>query len=106
MQFERLNAPHIRSTASVPRIMLQVLLALVPAAVAHVWFFGPGFLFNLIIATGFCVASEAAMMAARGRPPEDVTAIAIETGIQNTGVSIFILWFTLDHPLGDMAGNT
>ncbi len=71
MQFERLNAPHIRSTASVPRIMLQVLLALVPAAVAHIWFFGPGFLFNLIVATAFCVASEAAMMAARGRPPED-----------------------------------
>ncbi|MDJ0758070.1 MAG: RnfABCDGE type electron transport complex subunit D [Woeseiaceae bacterium] len=71
MQFERLNAPHIRSTSSVPRIMLQVLLALVPAAIAHVWFFGPGFLFNLIIATGFCVASEAAMMVARGRPPED-----------------------------------
>lgn len=36
------------------------------------------------------------------RPMEDVIAIAIETGIQNTGMSIFILWFTLDHPLGDM----
>jgi len=37
------------------------------------------------------------------RPVEDVIAIAIETGIQNTGMSIFILWLTLDHPLGDMA---
>jgi len=36
------------------------------------------------------------------RPPEDVIAIAIETGVQNTGMSIFILWFTLDQPLGDM----
>merc|ERR1712241_686671 len=36
------------------------------------------------------------------RPMEDVIAIAIETGVQNTGMSIFILWFTLDHPLGDM----
>ncbi len=36
---------------------------------------------------------------------EDVTAIAIETGVQNTGMSIFILWFTLDHPLGDIAGE-
>ena len=39
------------------------------------------------------------------RPTEDVIAIAIETGIQNTGMSIFILWLTLDHPLGDMAGK-
>merc|ERR1712154_358288 len=36
------------------------------------------------------------------RPMEDVIAIAIETGVQNTGMSIFILWFTLDQPLGDM----
>ena len=39
------------------------------------------------------------------RPMEDVIAIAIETGVQNTGMSIFILWFTLDHPLGDMTGK-
>jgi len=39
-----------------------------------------------------------------GRNVADVTAIAIETGVQNTGISIFILWFTLKHPLGDMAG--
>ncbi len=38
------------------------------------------------------------------RPIEDVIAIAIETGVQNTGMSIFILWFTLDHPLGDLTG--
>ncbi len=46
-------------------------------------------------------------MAARlcRRPVEDVIAIAIETGIQNTGVSIFILWFTLDQPAGDLTGN-
>eukprot|EP00096_Caligus_rogercresseyi_P010608 TRINITY_DN3936_c0_g1_i1.p1 TRINITY_DN3936_c0_g1~~TRINITY_DN3936_c0_g1_i1.p1 ORF type:complete len:499 (+),score=164.91 TRINITY_DN3936_c0_g1_i1:100-1596(+) len=37
------------------------------------------------------------------RKMEDKIAIAIETGIQNTGVSIFILWFTLERPLGDLA---
>merc|ERR1712141_282545 len=36
------------------------------------------------------------------RPAEDVIAIAIETGIQNTGISIFILWGTLPQPLADM----
>ena len=38
------------------------------------------------------------------RPAEDIIAIAIETGVQNTGMSIFILWFTLDQPAGDMTG--
>ena len=39
------------------------------------------------------------------RPAEDVIAIAIETGVQNTGMAIFILWFTLDQPMGDMTGK-
>ena len=39
------------------------------------------------------------------RPAEDVIAIAIETGIQNTGISIFILWGTLPQPLADMTGT-
>jgi len=39
---------------------------------------------------------------ALNQPRNDIIAIAIETGIQNTGMSIFILWFTLDHPLGDI----
>jgi len=34
---------------------------------------------------------------------KDIIAIAIETGIQNTGMAIFMLWFTLDHPAGDLA---
>ena len=34
------------------------------------------------------------------RERKDIIAIAIETGIQNTGMAIFMLWFTLDHPAG------
>merc|ERR1712079_259277 len=37
------------------------------------------------------------------RDRRDIIAIAIETGIQNTGMAIFMLWFTLDHPAGDLA---
>jgi len=33
----------------------------------------------------------------------DIIAIAIETGVQNTGMAIFMLWFTLEHPAGDLA---
>lgn len=36
------------------------------------------------------------------QPPGDVLAIAIETGIQNTGISIFLLRFTLPQPEGDL----
>ena len=50
-------------------MMLQVLVALIPAALAHVWYFGPGFLFNLVVASIFCVGSEALMMKVRGRNP-------------------------------------
>ena len=58
MEFERLEAPYLAPTANVARIMQQVLLALVPAAVAHVWFFGPGLVFNLIVAAAACVGGE------------------------------------------------
>lgn len=36
------------------------------------------------------------------QPQADIKAIAIETGIQNTGVAIFLLRFSLDPPAGDL----
>ena len=51
--------------------MLHVLLALVPAALAYVWYFGFGFVFNLLIAAIFCVGGEAAMLRLRGRRYEE-----------------------------------
>ncbi len=70
MEFERREAPYLTPTNSVPAVMLQVLLALVPAALAHIWFFGPGFLFNLVIAAAFCLGGEAVMLQLRGRSVE------------------------------------
>lgn len=49
-----------------------------------------GFLFGLVIAK-LCKQSQA-----------DVRAIAIETGVQNTGVAIFLLRFTLEPPSDDL----
>lgn len=69
MEFVRREAPYIAPSASVASMMLQVLLALIPAALAHVWYFGPGFLFNLVVASAFSVAGEALMTRARGRAP-------------------------------------
>lgn len=36
------------------------------------------------------------------RPPKDCLAIALETGIQNTGISIFLLRFSLPQPEADL----
>ena len=69
MEFTREEAPYLRPSVDVASIMLQVLLALVPAALAHVWYFGPGLLLNLFVATAFCVGGEALVMRMRGRDP-------------------------------------
>jgi electron transport complex protein RnfD len=79
MEFERREAPYLAPSGRVSSMMLQVLLALVPAALAHVWFFGPGFIFNFLVASIFCVAGEATMVQLRGRDPavalEDLSAL-------------------------------
>ncbi|MCC5861110.1 MAG: RnfABCDGE type electron transport complex subunit D [Gammaproteobacteria bacterium] len=68
MRFETAAAPHLPVQASVPRLMRRVLWALAPAAAAHLWFFGPGLAFNLIVAVVTALAAEALMLRLRGRP--------------------------------------
>jgi electron transport complex protein RnfD len=51
-------------------VMRQVLYALVPAALAHVWYFGPGFILNFAVAAVFCVGGEAFMLRVRDKPVE------------------------------------
>ena len=70
MEFARRESPYWSARVAVPALMLQVLVALVPAAVAHVWFFGPGFIFNLLVASLFALGSEYVMMRLRKRSPE------------------------------------
>lgn len=70
MKFERRDGPYWTPQTSVASMMLQVLAALVPAALAHVWYFGPGFIFNLLVAGIFAIVGEAFVMWVRGRPPE------------------------------------
>lgn len=69
MEFERREAPYLSPVAKVPAMMQTVLLALVPGALLHVWYFGPGLIINLIVAALFCTGGEAAMQWARGRDP-------------------------------------
>lgn len=62
------GAPHLPPITTVGAVMRQVLYALVPGVVAHVWFFGPGILFQIALAAGFALALEAAMLRLRRVP--------------------------------------
>ncbi|WP_223787045.1 RnfABCDGE type electron transport complex subunit D [Marinicella meishanensis] len=46
------GAPHLPSRISVQRVMRWVCLALVPATLAHLYYFGLGILIQMILATG------------------------------------------------------
>jgi Na+-translocating ferredoxin:NAD+ oxidoreductase subunit D len=74
MEYRVTPAPHVKPGDSVPRMMLRVLLTLIPAAGAHVWFFGFGLLINFVIAAAFAFASEALMLRLRGRPVKPALA--------------------------------
>ena len=60
--------PYLSQNISVQRIMLQVLLALLPAVAAYVWLIGPIVLVQLLIASLAALLAEAAMLRLRGKP--------------------------------------
>ncbi|MEM9303125.1 MAG: RnfABCDGE type electron transport complex subunit D [Pseudomonadota bacterium] len=66
--FDVADAPHVPAPTSVRRVMGDVLIALVPGAVAHVWFFGPAVLVQLALATLVASVFEALLLWLRGRP--------------------------------------
>jgi electron transport complex protein RnfD len=67
MRFDTSPAPHVIAGYTVPRVMFQVLFALLPAAIAHVALFGPGLLLQLSVACVTALAAEAAALRWRGR---------------------------------------
>jgi Na+-translocating ferredoxin:NAD+ oxidoreductase subunit D len=68
VKFESTAPPHVRPATSVTRVMGEVLIALLPATAAWVWFFGPGLLFNMLVATAVALVCEAGALALRRRP--------------------------------------
>ncbi len=68
MRFSPATPPHLRPAKNVTRVMGDVLLALVPATIAYVWYFGPGLIINMAVAAAVAVAAEAAILSLRGRP--------------------------------------
>jgi electron transport complex protein RnfD len=68
MRFGISPAPHVKPATSVSKVMLQVLLALVPATLAYIWYFGWGIIIQMAIGIIFALAAEALMLLWRDRP--------------------------------------
>ncbi len=62
MLFNKTPSPHIKTNINVQTMMFQVIYALIPGALASIYFFGWGVLFNLITAITVCLGSEALML--------------------------------------------
>lgn len=67
MLFNRTPSPHIKENISVHDMMFMVMYALVPGALASMYFFGWGVLFNLLIAISVCLLTEAIILKIRNR---------------------------------------
>jgi len=75
------SSPHIRSGESTQRIMLDVIIALMPALFAGVFYFGFRALTLTVTAVVFAVAAEAVMQKIMGKPITVKDLSAAVTGI-------------------------
>jgi electron transport complex protein RnfD len=67
-RFATAGAPHLGPDLTVTTVMARVIIALVPGTALYAWWFGPGILVHMALATATALAVEAACVAARGRP--------------------------------------
>jgi electron transport complex protein RnfD len=68
MALPRITSPHATGSNRTQQVMLQVLLATLPAVLALTWLYGIGTLVNLLLAGGMALGFEAAILALRKRP--------------------------------------
>ena len=68
MKLPNISSPHTTRPFSTSNVMLNVLMALIPGIIALTYFFGPGHLIQVLIASTVALASEAAVMKLRKRP--------------------------------------
>ncbi|MFW2440564.1 MAG: electron transport complex subunit RsxD [Arenicellales bacterium] len=61
-------SPHTPAQASVSRLMLNVMLALIPGIVVYIIYFGWGVLVNIVLASIFALLAEGLVLAIRQRP--------------------------------------
>jgi electron transport complex protein RnfD len=66
--FDTGSAPHFPPHTTVAGVMRQVLYALLPGVLAHVWYFGPGIVVQILLSITFAIVFEALMLKARRQP--------------------------------------
>lgn len=74
-------APHIRSNDTVQKIMLDVIIALVPAMIASVYFFGMRSILLILTCVVACVATEYVTQSALKKTVQIKDLSAVVTGI-------------------------
>ncbi len=79
--FKVSSSPHIRSGETTQRIMLDVIIALMPALFAGVFYFGFKALTLTVTAVVFAVAAEVVMQKIMGKPVTVNDLSAVVTGI-------------------------
>lgn len=70
MALPRISSPHVSGANRTQKVMLQVLAALAPGALALIALYGVGTLFNLLWCSAVALGSEALMLRLRQRPIE------------------------------------
>ncbi len=62
------SSPHLSSSADESRIMIYVIISLLPAAAAGIWFFGAPALRVILYSLVFCILAEAVWCFIAGKP--------------------------------------
>lgn len=75
------SSPHFLDTESIPKIMHSVVMALLPATAASVYFFGWRALLLIIVCVAACLGTEYAFQRARKKPIKIYDGSAIITGM-------------------------
>ncbi len=75
------SSPHLRSEVTVQKIMLDVIIALIPASLMGIYFFGMRALILLAVSTLTAVASEVVFQKIRKKPDTSRDLSAVVTGI-------------------------
>jgi len=90
------SSPHIRSGESTKRIMIDVVIALLPALVAGIYFFGLKALWLTMVSVGFAVATEVVMQKIMKKPVTINDFSAVVTGILLAfNVPVTLPWWML-----------
>ena len=75
------SSPHIKDKTSINQIMWSVILALVPAMIASIYFFQINAFLIILVSVGGCVLTEYLCQQARGKKPTIKDGSAVLTGV-------------------------